>query len=73
MNASNTNASKRTSHRYPRMVLKALGAFLVGALLLLPLAACERDKGPLEEIGEEIDEAVDEVKDEIEDKIEDKN
>ncbi|HVS64786.1 MAG TPA: hypothetical protein VMT85_14925 [Thermoanaerobaculia bacterium] len=44
-----------------------LGALFVCGMTFLPLAACEKDKGPFEEMGEEIDEAIDEVEDAVDD------
>jgi hypothetical protein len=44
-----------------------LSGLFVAALLGLPLAGCDVDEGPFEELGEEVDDAADEIGDEVED------
>ncbi len=46
---------------------RALLVLLAAGVLLLPLAACEREEGPMEEMGESLDDAVDELKGDTED------
>ena len=46
---------------------RSLLVLLAAGFLLLPLAACEKEQGPMEELGESLDDAVDEIKDSADD------
>lgn len=52
-----------------KTLMTRLSWFFVAFLLVLPLAGCDRDEGPLEEAAEEIEDAVDDVTDEIDDAV----
>lgn len=46
---------------------RTLLILLAAGVLLFPLAACEREEGPMEEMGESLDNAVDDLKDNTDD------
>lgn len=46
---------------------RTLWVLLAVAVLVLPMAACEREEGPMEEMGETLDDAVDDAQDKVED------